>query len=1114
MATKYIPSESGWSSTIQGWGTPLHLRIKCVSTYDAATNKSTVNFTLQGKVDNTAFGSNMYGFEFTDLYNQGGIWIGNTTYRLASTTTGKYLVTASTAAPNNWYDLVPKNFSIADVVLQHNSSGVATLSLGAYLNQGLYDGATFRYGINGSTTKSTLTLTESKPFTITYNANGGSGAPAAQSVYGGTNTLSSTKPTRTGYSFLGWATSSSATTASYAAGGSINVTANVTLYAVWKLLTYNLSISQGTGTTVTVKRGTTTLSNGASINYGETLSIAISAQTGYSISSRSHSDGSVTVTGNLSVSATASVLSYKLTISAGANSSITVSRTSSPKAGAATGALSNNATIYYSDVLKISFAASSGYAVNTHTVNGSTFTSGNNHTVTGNVSVVSSATGLGSTISSMSSAVTTGNAFSLAVTRYNTAYYEKAVFTVGATVLYTSSVFTDNLSFTVPHSWFDAYGTSSSLTVRCTITTYTNSSATTQIGSTDYRDFTVNLNASQKPTLASGCATLTAYNTGTSASVLTGSPFVQGYSKVHAVVNTSKITHANGASAQKYSISFANVLTESTATTFNSSNTTTTSGTIAVIFRVTDTRDRYAETTINISVNAYAKPKPINVSAFRCVSDGTESEDGTYFYAQAQSSFSAITSNACTLNVRHYVTSWTDDGTLTSGVARVIGGTIDPDVALIVRITATDSLGNSSYVEVSIPARVYIIRSNPSGTAVGIGMKPTGDKILQIPQDWKIDYSVRKAIDIPSGTDLDSLTQYGKYKCSSSATAASLVNCPTTYSFSLWFFCTDDDSTSSTWNSQIIRDNQGDMYHRVKRGSTTWNDWVQIPQIDADRGVFTTFADNNGAAYSPDKYIDYDTCLIRGRFTGLGDLGNNYLNLLQIKMLSTWKVQVVFSNNRNDSKSAIAIRVKHDDTIEAWRYVNYADHTYAVNAGGAYNCDVQYDAGLYEIQGGSNTPTGTYYGTLLVNAYRKPYGNTKPDYASQIYFPTGDTAVANADGMWYRNSLADSWRSWQRVATDKTAPTVEDFTISAGSSKSFLMEQKSAVMVVGAVSSRRVCYIFINGNSNQALSVIPLLEHADITYTYTTESSAASTRQVTFSNSYTYAFSVRVTKLL
>lgn len=73
-------------------------------------------------------------------------------------------------------------------------------------------------------------------YTVSYNANGGSGAPGSQTkTYGVTLTLSSTKPTRTNYTFKGWGTSASATTVSYAAGASYTANAGITLYAIWEL---------------------------------------------------------------------------------------------------------------------------------------------------------------------------------------------------------------------------------------------------------------------------------------------------------------------------------------------------------------------------------------------------------------------------------------------------------------------------------------------------------------------------------------------------------------------------------------------------------------------------------------------------------------------------------------------------------------------------------------------------------------------------------------------------------------------------------------------------------------------------------------------------------------
>ncbi|MBQ4546680.1 MAG: InlB B-repeat-containing protein [Oscillospiraceae bacterium] len=76
---------------------------------------------------------------------------------------------------------------------------------------------------------------EKATYTVTYDANGGSGAPTAQTKTEGVAlTLSSVTPVREGYEFLGWATSSTATKAEYQPGGSYTKDANVTLYAVWE----------------------------------------------------------------------------------------------------------------------------------------------------------------------------------------------------------------------------------------------------------------------------------------------------------------------------------------------------------------------------------------------------------------------------------------------------------------------------------------------------------------------------------------------------------------------------------------------------------------------------------------------------------------------------------------------------------------------------------------------------------------------------------------------------------------------------------------------------------------------------------------------------------------
>lgn len=104
--------------------------------------------------------------------------------------------------------------------------------------------------VSGTKTSSTVSVSVAAKtsYTVKYNANGGIGAPSSQTKwYGTTLTLSSAKPTRTGYTFKGWGTSASATTVSYAAGASYTANAAVTLYAIWTAKTYTVKYNANGG---------------------------------------------------------------------------------------------------------------------------------------------------------------------------------------------------------------------------------------------------------------------------------------------------------------------------------------------------------------------------------------------------------------------------------------------------------------------------------------------------------------------------------------------------------------------------------------------------------------------------------------------------------------------------------------------------------------------------------------------------------------------------------------------------------------------------------------------------------------------------------------------------
>ncbi len=98
--------------------------------------------------------------------------------------------------------------------------------------------ATVNTGVNPATISASGEYTLSAitwEHTVSYNANGGTGAPDTQKkIYGSVLTLSSVRPTRDGYVFMGWATSSAGDVA-YMPGSTYGADADVTLYAVWQI---------------------------------------------------------------------------------------------------------------------------------------------------------------------------------------------------------------------------------------------------------------------------------------------------------------------------------------------------------------------------------------------------------------------------------------------------------------------------------------------------------------------------------------------------------------------------------------------------------------------------------------------------------------------------------------------------------------------------------------------------------------------------------------------------------------------------------------------------------------------------------------------------------------
>ena len=148
--------------------------------------------------------------------------------------TGQSSASGSGGLSSNWSSdvnntLVSKTYTIP----RTSSAQTVTLSCATVNSSGYINGT--------STASATITVPALDPaaapaaYTVSYSANGGSGAPASQQkVAGAPLALSETEPVRADYEFLGWATAPNLVSAAYLPSSSYTADADLRLYAVWR----------------------------------------------------------------------------------------------------------------------------------------------------------------------------------------------------------------------------------------------------------------------------------------------------------------------------------------------------------------------------------------------------------------------------------------------------------------------------------------------------------------------------------------------------------------------------------------------------------------------------------------------------------------------------------------------------------------------------------------------------------------------------------------------------------------------------------------------------------------------------------------------------------------
>lgn len=416
---------------------------------------------------------------------------------------------------------------------------------------------------------------------------------------------------------------------------------------------------------------------------------------------------------------------YKLTVSAGSGSSITVNRTFTNCSGASTGNLSNGAVLYYNDKIKVTYSPNTNYRVTSSKLNNTDFVSGNTHIVQGNVTVSSTAQPLASDVAAADANI--GSVATITVTKYGTSYYHTLQYSFGnltgyinaSGVAVTSAVKINATSvpFSVPTTFYAQIPGAQNGTCTITCRTYSSSTSTTQLGDATTCTFT----ATAAESLCNPTLSVSVVDSNETTKALTGdeSKLIRYRSTATCTLTA---TPRNSATISKLYINDAEV----TQTTSGGSKVGT--ATYANVqstsfkFKATDSRTYKTEQTITPTMVAYVQ-LTCNPVLYRPTPTGDAIEmtlSGDWFRGSFGKLSNTLQIQYCFKEVGGTYGSWqtvpstsitTGTKTYNSNGAITISGSFDYRKDFIFKIKATD--GNGSYVLSTVTKEIQVNRGVP-----------------------------------------------------------------------------------------------------------------------------------------------------------------------------------------------------------------------------------------------------------------------------------------------------------------------------------------------------------------------------------------------------------------
>lgn len=269
------------------------------STIDPAVSSASVEY---GE-DYTFTVTPASGYEIKGVYVNGVAQTGGSPYTVTYVTSAQTVEVVVDEIPSYTVTYVVNDAQYTTQKV--TSGGSLTLPDNPVVDGYTFDGWYTQQNGVGTAVTDTTTVTNdmtvyakltANTYTIAYNANGGSGAPASHNKTHGTAlALSTTVPTWTGHTFLGWGTSANATAATYQPGDMYSTDAGITLYAVWQIDTFTVTLPNGTGYTAMPAADSS-----SPVDYGGNFTFTVTVDPEYAVTKPTVKVGNTDVTNSLS----------------------------------------------------------------------------------------------------------------------------------------------------------------------------------------------------------------------------------------------------------------------------------------------------------------------------------------------------------------------------------------------------------------------------------------------------------------------------------------------------------------------------------------------------------------------------------------------------------------------------------------------------------------------------------------------------------------------------------------------------------------------------------------------------------------------------------------------